>query len=427
MRLDPRRLAAASLLIAFAVASPRVEAQAGVSEASGEVVDQAGVPIEGAIVRFSAASSPGQVYKGKSNKKGRYYIPGLFTAKQGDTWNVEIEHPGYELIEAVIETRTVNKVLILKPDTWKAKEGRVGGFEIPKLGVAKVDLKLGDAATLAAERAQKAAAATAPAELAAAAPARDPWTEATSLAGAGQYEEAIPLFGKAIEQDPASLERRETYARVLAHLERYDEALVQLDSAVELAPERVEPRLLQAQVAMKQGDVEAAAGALEAARLAAPDDVRVWEGLADLAVETGERDDQIAALEAITRLRPADAGSWVALGDAYARAGRLEESEAAYQRVVDLDPENAYRTYYNLAVFNLNREGASDADRRRAIESLKRAVAIKPDYAQAYKELGLALIGAGEGPAAKEALEKYLSLKPDAADATQMRAIAENL
>jgi tetratricopeptide (TPR) repeat protein len=185
--------------------------------------------------------------------------------------------------------------------------------------------------------------------------------------------------------------------------------------------------MLLSAIYIKSGDLDSARATLDAARTLAPEDIRVYEQMAYVAKEAGEVEDQIAAYEAIAELNPGNAEAWLALGGLYAKTGQMKQSQEAYQRVVDLDPENAYQTYYNLAVLILNRDNPTEEDTRRAIEALRKAVEIKPDYAQAWKQLAFALIGAGQRPGAAEALEKYLKYKPNAPDAGQMQRLIASL
>ena len=70
----PALIAATILLVALL---PNAMAQAGASEASGQIVDAEGNPMAGVKITFSPVREPDLSYKGKTNKKGRYYVQGL--------------------------------------------------------------------------------------------------------------------------------------------------------------------------------------------------------------------------------------------------------------------------------------------------------------------------------------------------------------
>ena len=105
-----KAIVGASLLLVVAVTLP-VLAQ-GVSEATGQVVDREGNPIPGAVVTFYAKSNMEAPYTGKTNKKGNYFISGMFTGKEDEFWVMMIEAEGQIPIEVHVVSRTVNRVLI---------------------------------------------------------------------------------------------------------------------------------------------------------------------------------------------------------------------------------------------------------------------------------------------------------------------------
>ena len=126
-------------LAVLGIAALPVSAQ-GVSEATGNVVDREGNPIQSAVVSFHAKSNPGVPYTGKTNKKGRYFVAGMFSAAEGELWVVRIEAEGYAPVEVRIESRTVNRVLVGDPITTKLRPGKKPPeFPIRPLGKAIVD------------------------------------------------------------------------------------------------------------------------------------------------------------------------------------------------------------------------------------------------------------------------------------------------
>ena len=123
----------------------------GVSEATGQVVDREGNPIQNAVVTFHSKSKPDVHYTAKTNKKGKYFVPGLFTAKEDELWLMEIKAEGLLPVEVRIVSRTVNKVLI---DDLTAKLGpgkKPPEIIIRPLGKATVDWTLAPADEFAAE------------------------------------------------------------------------------------------------------------------------------------------------------------------------------------------------------------------------------------------------------------------------------------
>jgi tetratricopeptide (TPR) repeat protein len=409
-----------------------VWAQHDISAAQGKVLDREGQPIAGAVITFRPKSDPSKTYSATTNKKGVYSVSGLFTAVENDLWLVSVESEGHLPVAVRVESRSVSRVLLGAPMEVKLRGGKgVPEFPIAKMGSATVDFTLAAADAVLAE-AQAATASPAEAEAVAGAGAapgqgRDPWIEAVTLAGAGQLEESLPSFDEAIAEAPDDAERREAYAKILYKLERYDEALVQTQRALEIEPGRVTSHMVLYTIHVGRGDLERARATLEAARALAPRDVRVLEQLAWVAGQAGDKAAETAAWEAITTIDPAHPDAWLALGALYAEAKDSQRSEVAYQKVAELAPDEAYLAFYNRGALIMNRDGRSESDTRRAVEAFRRAVSIKPDYGVAYQQLGLALVELGDRPGAREALQTYLEISPDAPDAKLMRGLLASL
>jgi tetratricopeptide (TPR) repeat protein len=428
----------AGLIVALTlmlVAVPPVAAQ-GASEASGVVVDAEGNPMPGVKLTFTPVRESDLTYVGKTNKKGRYYVQGLFTPQADKMWSITLEAEGYVPVKIRIESRTVNRVL-LGPVMEQALKYGAGPPEFPiaKMGHVKVNV------TLMTEEEAKSAALeemVASGELvegegeveggAGQEPAEpDPWIEATSLASQGEFAASLPKFREAIKDEPEAVERHETYAKVLAHEGLYDDAITSVDAALALEPGRLDTLLVKSQVYIKMGEMEQARAVLDAALEIAPDDMRIYELLVFVAQEGGDPETQIAVYRSIVEIDPEHLEAWLALGDLYAKTGDLDASAEAYNQVVAIDPDNAYKTYYNIAVLILNKDDPGPDDSMRAIDALQRAVQINAEYGPAWNTLGVALLGTGDRKDAVSAFENYLRVSPDSSDAGQIKALVAAL
>ena len=155
--------------------------------------------------------------------------------------------------------------------------------------------------------------------------------------------------------------------------------------------------------------------------------VVIWARLADAYMQSGATKtgaDQQAAydkgLEAFNKaieLKPDDAAYHNNYALALVKAKKIPEAQAELTKAAQIDPPNAGRYYYNLGAVLVN-SGQNDA----AGQVFKKAIDIDPNYADAQYQYGMYLLGQAkvtpEGkviPAdgTKEALQKYLELKPD--------------
>jgi len=416
------------LFLALFSAAPAV-GQAAVSTARGKIVDTEGNPVPDVKVTFSPQSNPALTYPGKTNKKGRFMIEGMFTGKEDDRWNVTLAVPeGVDLtpVEMYVETRTVNRVLLADPYTTKLKpNAEIPALMIVPMGTAVVDFKLGQPQ---AKAPVVEAAVEATAKPAAPAPrVRDPWVVALTYAQDGNLEDSIEFFEKAIEAEPEDAERHGAFAKVLYQVAHYDEAEREARKAMELESGTIDSHMVLYSVFAAQEDYVQAKEALLAARELAPDDPTVLNQLAFVARQTGDTAGELDAYQAMADADPTNAEAWLALGDRCAAMGDTARSEAAYQKVSELAPENAYRIFFNLGALMINKENRTEADVQKAIAAFRRAVELKPDYAQAQKELGFALLNTGDRAGAAKALAAYVKLAPKAPDAPQMQAIIASL
>src|SRR5438876_185345 len=152
----------------------------------------------------------------------------------------------------------------------------------------------------------------------------------------------------------------------------------------------------------------------------------VWAQLAEsytqaAMLKTGPDRDALMAkgLEAYTKaleIKPDDAAYHNNYALALAKAKKFPESQAELAKAAQLDPPNAGRYFFNLGAVLVN-IGQNDA----ACEAFKKAIDTDANYADAQYQYGMCLLGKAQitpdgkvtpAPGTKEALEKYLQLKP---------------
>lgn len=420
-----RKLTKLVLLLAVCalLANGVVWAQA-VSEARGIIRDNEGNPLQGVKIVFRNTASDRAVYETRTNKKGRFYIDNLlYYQNQEGRWLVTVELDGYVATSLEFNSRTQVR-LVDKFTKNLGPDVRIPPLNIRPLGKAELNFVMTPADQLAtvAEVEEEDAAAEAPP-----APRQDPWDRALMLANAGDLEESVESFEKAIKEEPDNAGRQDTFAKVLYQLERYDEAEAQARSAIALDPANTSTHLVLYSIYVGRDDLESAQAALDAAREQDPHDRDVLEQVAWLASRKGKPEEAIPAYEAMTAADPGDVEAWVALGGLYAGEGLMEQSEAAYRKVVELDPTNAYQTFFNIGVLTENKDVLTDEDNRRAVEAFRKAVEIKPDYAEAWRRLAFASLRTGDLSGTRAGLERYLELAPDAPDAAQVKAMLGGL
>jgi superkiller protein 3 len=403
-------------------------AQSGAAECRGKIVDEEGNPIPGVNVVFTNPARPDVRYEGKTNKKGRYYITGLLYDEASKIWNMAVEFEGMVPTKLTLRSRT--PTIVLENLESKIEAGQtLPKFMIGGFGEVYADLVMGPETEATTAAAASGAAPTEAAVITEAAPqqTRDPWQQAVQKANAGELEASVPFFEEAVEAEPEDAERRRAFAQVLYQLEDYGKAARQAIQATTLAPESLDGHMVLYSIYVGSNNLAGAAAALDQARGIAPDDMRVLQQTAFLAEQSGDAEQSMQAYEAIVEVDPQNAEAWTTLGGLYAEANRVTDSEAAYQKVVEIAPDEAYQVFYNLGVLIMNRSNVTEADNRKAVEAFRKATEINPEYAPAYQQLAFALLGTGDMQGTREALQRYVELRPDAADAADMKAMIDSL
>ena len=74
-----------------------------------------------------------------------------------------------------------------------------------------------------------------------------------------------------------------------------------------------------------------------------------------------------------------------------------------------------------------NKPKPTPAEERRALDAFRKAVEIKPDYARAHRLLAYALLRTGDLKGARQELERYLEIEPDAGDSGEVEALVSSL
>ena len=102
---------------------------------------------------------------------------------------------------------------------------------------------------------------------------------------------------------------------------------------------------------------------------------------------------------------------WNLMGASAAQIGQLDDAILAFQKALSIKPDYA-EAYNNIG------NALKDQDKiKEAIDAYTKALSIKPDYAEAYNNMGIALTEQRRLEEATEAYTKALSIKPDYAEA----------
>lgn len=159
----------------------------------------------------------------------------------------------------------------------------------------------------------------------------------------------------------------------------------------------------QAMQLRQEGDLLAALAKLEAAVAQAPASVPVLYELGRAEFQLSRVEDAIAHYRAALAQDPDHAPSAYELGSILVTLGNLEEGIGLLKHSAAILPVPL--TYYDLGIA-LGRSG----DKLGEIAQLNQAIALKPDYADAYLNLGITYARLGQLDAAKNNLQQARQL-----------------
>jgi tetratricopeptide (TPR) repeat protein len=344
-RLRTVALSAATLLL-FASA-----AVAQVSSLEGDVKDQNGAPLKGALVKIDRIDIKGH-YQVKTDKKGHYFHTGLPLG----SYKLTLEVDGKD-VDNVNNVRTklgestsidFNMKETMQRSQSLAKAAETGTLtKEQERGMSAEQKAALEKATKEREQAMSKNKAL-----------NDAFNAGMQAMQGKQWDAAIATFNKAAEMDPKQ-------SVIWAQLaDAYSQAASQKTGA-------------DAQASLDKG-IEAFGKALE--------------------------------------LKPDDAAMHNNYALALVKAKKIPEAQAELAKAAQLDPPNAGRYFYNLGAVMIN-SGQNDA----AGDAFKKAIDTDPNYADAQYQYGMYLLGKAQmtpegkvipAPGTKEALSKYLELKP---------------
>ncbi len=193
------------------------------------------------------------------------------------------------------------------------------------------------------------------------------------------------------------------------------------------ALEKATKELNAGMAAMQGKQWDAAIDAFSKANEMDPKQNVIWAQLAEAYVQSSATKtgaDQEAAmgkgLDAFAKaleLKPDDAAYHNNYALALAKGKKFPEAQAELAKAAQLDPPNAGKYFYNLGALLVN-TGQNEP----AGQAFKKAIELDPNYADAQYQYGMYLLGKAQvtpegkvipAEGTKEALEKYLALKPN--------------
>ncbi len=225
------------------------------------------------------------------------------------------------------------------------------------------------------------------------------------------YERAIPILQRVLQEDPTNPSTSSELGSVYAELQRWDDAAAQYQKAQKLASNRADSHRGLAKVYFKgMKKYKEAAGEIDAAFSLAPHDPSLFALKGDFLHEQGKMEEAAEAYKKAVDGGDQNASLFAGYSSALTNLGRLEEARDMAVEALRIDNEN-HIAHYNLGVI-LERFG----EPQDAIKSYREAIRVDPNAnLLAYENLGNLLANFNQEAEAIRVMEAALRIDPDAA------------
>lgn len=196
-----------------------------------------------------------------------------------------------------------------------------------------------------------------------------------------------------------------------------------------------------AMVAREMKDYATAIDRFKAATEIDPEQHVIWANLADAQLSLAQTkagdernavaEEAIASYDKAIALEPTNGAYVHNKGLALVRVGKIEEGKAALMQAAEIEPAQAAKYFFNLGAVMINSNNTEGA-----VSAFKRATEADPKYAEAYYQLGTALVGKAEMKAdgtivpvagTVEAFQKYVELTPNGPNAPAAQSMIASL
>lgn len=194
----------------------------------------------------------------------------------------------------------------------------------------------------------------------------------------GRMDEAFEFLSRAVQVMPGHAEYNFQAGLIEAEREHYSEAIQYLKDAIRLDPLHSRARQLLGQVYEKTGCLEEA----------------------------------IQSYRRVTFLEATKGEVFLNLGMTCFKAGHWEEAQQALRKAMTLEPQNHLATYYLGLIVMRDEKVLDDAE-----ELFKKTVRLKPDFIDAYNQLGNLYVQQAQYKNAIRAYRDVLRLNPNSKDA----------
>ncbi|WP_449416262.1 tetratricopeptide repeat protein [Phormidium nigroviride] len=188
----------------------------------------------------------------------------------------------------------------------------------------------------------------------------------------------------------------------------FREAIASCQLALKIRPDFIQAYVTLGNALQGQGKMDAAIRAYEQALDFEPNYAEVRANIGSMYFKMGHLEKAIVYYQQAIALKPDLAGVYWNLGKVFQKQGKSEEAIAYFQKTSDINPHVVGADFH----FNLANTLLTEGKRDEAIQSYQRAIAVKPDWAEAYANIGSARMQQGNLEEAIQYYRKAIAIKP---------------
>jgi len=229
----------------------------------------------------------------------------------------------------------------------------------------------------------------------------------------GQPETALGLIRQAVAVNPHAAEFHANLAAVYVALGRWEEAVASCRQALRCQPGSPKAHNSLGSIFMQMGRLQEAAASFREALRLRPGYAEAHNNLGLALAAQGQVEDAMASYREALRLRPELPEPHYNLGNACQTQGRSVEAIACFEQALGLRPD--YAEAHNKVGLVLAAQGRLAEAAGRFREALR----LQPDMAEAHNNLGFVLAGQGNQDEALACYKQAVRIQLDAALAKQ--------
>jgi tetratricopeptide (TPR) repeat protein len=233
------------------------------------------------------------------------------------------------------------------------------------------------------------------------------WNTARLLLKENKPSEALHIAREISQKYPDDVEGMGVFGACLSVNGEIVDSIRVLNRAIELNPNYAEAFIARGLVRLSQDHKFEALADLERAHRLKPHINKIWSLVISLKIEAQKHSDAILLLTDMIKIDPKGESRLVILALCYHHLRDFESAIDAYKKALAIKPDYA-EAHYNMGN-TLKVLGMQEA----AIQAYTKAIATKPDYAEAYYNMSNVFKEQGKFEQAREGYIKTLAIKPE--------------